>query len=393
MYVRFNRAWLPYILGSLKQLMLQTTWQTDDPATLNLQQELAGQILYEFSLASFDKFCDPCEGDFDVTSLCENLRIHDGKIQAMCCGEWTDIPGQEGINIGGPTQPGSGSPQPTPGGGCQDYHAVFAANSQWLIPTLVNSGDVLTFSNASGAGHDGSISPWNCPDGSTFLAGACVGVGGTSGGDPAPTINHMRLIVNINGTWYPADSGSITVPGGVSGAAAYVQVNDSVLSDNSGNYALDINVCNNTATRYSHLFNFALGPQGWAVPGTLGAGWSAGKFNGLNSAFVNENRIYLCLPGGAAVDKITAHVNIEHVEAGSIYFESYATCPPSGAASTLYTQGLPGNSTADQNAIVPAPVTLPGGALAIQLDCPGTLATAYNEILSVTLEGPGTDPF
>lgn len=38
-------SWLPYIRGSLKQLLLQTTWDTSDPAVLNIiQQQVFGLI-------------------------------------------------------------------------------------------------------------------------------------------------------------------------------------------------------------------------------------------------------------------------------------------------------------------------------------------------------------
>lgn len=272
LYFRFNKAWLPYVLGALKQLMLQTTWDTNNPDTLNLQQMQAGQILYEFSIASGNLWCKPDGYEIDMSSVCEALRWHDGKLQGLCCGEWTDIVGQDGALLGGPEQHGEGAPQPQPGGGCQTYHAQFAANSQYLVPTIVNAGDVVTFSNAKGAGHDGAVGVWNCPNGQTFFGNACVGVGGPQTGDPATAVDHMALVAKIGATWYPAFSGAVTVPGGVSNAQIVIQANDTPLSDNSGSYALDVEVCNNAATMWTHTFNFALADAGATKP--IHAGWT-----------------------------------------------------------------------------------------------------------------------
>lgn len=332
------------------------------------------------------------ESEYEM-ALCEQLRLQDGKLQALCCGEWTDIPGQEGVTLDGPTQPGSGSPQPAAGGGCQTYHARVNANSQWLIPTVVNTGDVLNFSGAKGAGTDGT-GIWYCPDGEVFIAGGCFGGQFTSGGDPAPAISHMRLIVKIgSSTYYPADGGSITVPAGISGANAVLQVNDASLGDNSGDYVVDVEVCNNVATRYSHTWNFATGPGAWSVAAGLSGGWVGGKFVGfLNSTALN-NRIHLCLPTGAQIDHFTVKVNIEHTLGGGVDFDTYVTCPVTTQNGNPYHQTLANGSTADQNATISAALTIPSGTHDVQIEATGETTAAYSEILSVTLEGPGTDPF
>lgn len=192
-------------------------------------------------------------------SICEQLRFHNGKLQGLCCGEWVNIDGQSTIDIGGPDQQGSGADQPT-AGECTTYHASFSAKSTYLVPTVVNAGDTLEFTNAKGAGQDGTVSPWHCPDGSQFFGGACVGVGGPFGGDPAAAINHMALIALINGTYYSASSGTITVPGGVANAEVTLQVNDSSLTDNSGSYVVDVAVCNNLPVAWQSVWDFTLTP-------------------------------------------------------------------------------------------------------------------------------------
>lgn len=46
--VCFRSEWLPYVLGALQQLILQTTWDTDDPDALNLVQARAQLLIALF---------------------------------------------------------------------------------------------------------------------------------------------------------------------------------------------------------------------------------------------------------------------------------------------------------------------------------------------------------
>lgn len=276
-----ERFYIAAFQGLLVELTYSKNWQRDGTHTAAEVSRIWQTIIDGLQMGDCVPDCPVAisESDYEM-SICEQLRFHNGKLQGLCCGEWTDITGQAGL-VGGPTQQGSGGQTPAPGA-CTTYHAQFAASSQYLVPALVSAGDVLTFSNANGAGQDGTVSPWHCPNGQTFFANACVGSGGTSGGDPAPAIFHMRLVALINGVYYEADSGVVTVPGGVSNAQIIIQANDSTLSDNSGSYALDIEVCNNQATINSHTFDFAVGDGGFTIeanggdPGgvyVLGAGW------------------------------------------------------------------------------------------------------------------------
>lgn len=45
-------SWLPYIRGALAQLLLQATWDTDDPAALNLVQARAATLISMFDECS-----------------------------------------------------------------------------------------------------------------------------------------------------------------------------------------------------------------------------------------------------------------------------------------------------------------------------------------------------
>lgn len=52
--VSFSRAWLPYVLGAMTQLMLQTTWLTDDPDEFRLVQEQASTLIAMFAEQGYD---------------------------------------------------------------------------------------------------------------------------------------------------------------------------------------------------------------------------------------------------------------------------------------------------------------------------------------------------
>jgi len=201
------------------------------------------------------------DDEFMIRQNPDNPCLLENSVNGVDWCVWADL-----SLCSGTKQPGNGAPQPTPGGGCANYKGALNANGQYLVPTVVSAGDTVEFSNLQGAGSGSGIS-WHCPDGSLFFAGACVGgTGATDGGDPAPTIDHMAIIFQIGATWYNANDGTITVPGGVSNAQIFVQVNDSDLTDNFGDYVFDVQVCNNQTPAWSKTFNFALGGlQGWVV--------------------------------------------------------------------------------------------------------------------------------
>lgn len=184
------------------------------------------------------------------------------------------------------SQPGGGAQQPAPGGGQACYHAQMTASNKWLLPTLVNAGDVIQITNAKGAASDGTV-VWYCPNGAVFQLGACFGSGSTSGGDPLNTSPHMTLLAKINGVYYNVYNTSLTVPGGVSAASVEFQVNDSNLADNYGDLTWDVCITNNAAATWTHTFDYTVTDGAFApisvtvgVPGiyTPGVGWTHGDF-------------------------------------------------------------------------------------------------------------------
>lgn len=187
-----------------------------------------------------------------------------------------------------PAQPGAGSEQPAPGGGCATYRAHLTAEGQWLLPTLVSSGDTIQLVNPIGATNDGGDLRWWCPDGIQFIGNVCVGAIVLNAADPIPTAGHMSIIALIDGIFYPLGTTIFTVPAGVSNARAVLQVNDSGLSNNKGSIDFGITVCNNQAGTWTHTSNYVIGQDGW-LPIATGVGPGAVYTPGVGFEDTEDN--------------------------------------------------------------------------------------------------------
>lgn len=147
---------------------------------------------------------------------------------------------------GGSQQPGQGEGTP---GACYDYFITLRANDRWHCPVAVIGGDIITVDGESGAWFDGNgLAPaWRCADGSLFVLGACTLPGATDSGDPAPTVDHMRIIGNLpeytTTPYFDMFDTVYTVPTSVPDGEFFLQANDSDLSDNQGSINLHVQVC------------------------------------------------------------------------------------------------------------------------------------------------------
>lgn len=178
--------------------------------------------------------------------------------------------------LGVPPQIGDGAEQPRPGGGQACYNGELQANGLWLLPAVVNTGDTLDITSALGAGTDGGAGIWYCPNGNTFVAGQCLALtGGLAAGDPASTVNHMRLVWNINGSYYDAMGGPLTVPSSVVNAQVTLQVNDSAIANNSGSYQFTVCVTNNQASTWISVLDFTSNSYSSVIATTFGT-WVSG---------------------------------------------------------------------------------------------------------------------
>lgn len=261
-YIGVNCAWIPMIAGALTQLLLQSTWATSDPAALNLVQQRVFDLISLFNCATaptIDHFKLGTSGPSEELMIRQNPTnpcLLESSIDGV---EWCPFADLSKC-FGAPPQPGAGTPQPTPGGGCRQYHGQLNANGKWILPAPVNTGDTIEFLNGDGATNDGADLEWYCPDGSQFFAGGCIENGHTDGSDPLPSANHMSVIALIDSTYYSLTGGILTVPSGHTNAQVILQVNDDDLGDNSGQIAFDIQLCNNLPGSFTHVFDFTTSP-------------------------------------------------------------------------------------------------------------------------------------
>lgn len=329
--VTFNKSYIPYIVGALQQLLLQSTWSTNDLNAIDLQQMRVFDLIYLFSVAQ------PCVtptvhsgigGDFMplIRQNPANSCILEGSFDNITWVTIMDV--SKCQNFG--TNPGAGTPQPVPGGGSVKNCYALDANSILSIGIPVSTGDVITL-DISGSGWDGvevDFGPlYRCPDGKQYLAGICTGFQRTDGSDPVPSAYHMSTVISIAGTFYSImPNVPFTVPSGVSNVTPFIQVNDSSLANNQGSYQVCITVVNNAVTSWCMEFNFELGTFGW-LSNAAGAGalWNAGEgwSNDPSQNSGQDTQIYISFPS---------------TEITSISFD-YAwdgTCPGGSSIMSIY---------------------------------------------------------
>lgn len=267
-----SSEWLPYVLGALAVLCRRETyygdqadiefsveqanhilagWRDECPMTIQFQQTTP--CLLEYSLDGGTTWTGMYNGQ-----LCINENIADGTLAA-----------------GTTANPSS----PVTPGGCTEYHIQVSEQTDFVLPTTVSAGDVITVSDVSGAWADGWLGNfWYCYDGSVFLLGVCIsGSNPAKSGDPLTTGQHMQLVCKIGSTYYDALGGAITVPSGVSNELiSFLPNNGSARSGGTGVVKALVTVCANAHWCYD--FDFTTGDGGftnydWTASYVAGVGW------------------------------------------------------------------------------------------------------------------------
>jgi hypothetical protein len=177
--------------------------------------------------------------------------------------------------------------QPGPGGDipaneCQNYTLVLQANQRLLLPVGVQGGNRITVTGQAGGASDGTSS-WNCPDGTPYILGACIGSAGHAGGDPSPVAYHMALLALVDGIYYDVstDGSGFLVPDGTVLTSLEFVVNDDDISNNSGSYSFTVEVCNTPTATWTHDFDFTVSDGNWTAyvnnaVYSAGVGWRNG---------------------------------------------------------------------------------------------------------------------
>jgi len=347
--VCFRREWLPYVIGSLQQLLLQSTWATTDSDVLNQAQAQAQELI-----AQFIQGCD-------TSGNCRVEAADEGLIDSMirqnpdnCSQLQVSV---DGINwcefadfsscIAGQTVQDRGPGQLGPG---QRYDTCITLYGRdvWVLPVPVSAGDVITVTNVTGAWSDGTLL-YKCPDGTPYVLGVCVGAKGHSAGDPSATLYHMALILNINGVWYDPLAGPITVPAGVTNITAYMQANDVTLTDNQGSIGFCLSLLKSSiaANTWQHIFDFTTGQHGWRVAG--GGVYVAGQGFSTTDAAIGggayERSVYIGLDGANILPATYTYVEFD-------FAATFGTFAYGGAAASPEFIDMPNGTT--RKSVTPA---------------------------------------
>jgi hypothetical protein len=384
-HVPKNLYHMAAFFGQMWELTRWYNWAKDDAHTAIEVAEVWKRIYTQIRQSTCESpstALDVIEDGMNTRIVCDGGKTY-FEVQVCACPDtWLRLANADQLTNG--TQPGAGSPQPPPGGGTQQYCSKLDANGKFLIPTVISTGDTITIDSASGAGQDGPLDFWRCPDGSTFFAGACVGSGAPVSGDPVPSSNHMSLIIGIGSTFYAATIGTpFTVPSGITNQQAFIQVNDDDLGDNSGSYNICVTVKNNSVGTWSHDFDFTVSDGGFTsiVGGSSDAAtWVPGQ-GWVYSVFAVANAFYL--------KRAVASTNF-----GSANFDAIFTSTRTGGGYELNFSGLnswpslaPGSG--HFSAVLGASFT----EGSIYCNGCGVSAGGTVTVTHAHFEGDGTDPF
>jgi hypothetical protein len=405
--VQFNYKWCQVIVGSLSQLLLNTTWNVDDLNALAAIQEDVFDLMAAFCANPLPAGFTPntgAEGDEDIMlrqnpdNPCQLQTSVDG---INWC-TWADLSKCQ-MQTG---QQGAPAPQPAPNGGCQTYHVILPANQTYLLPTVVNPGDTLEISNLKGASNDGTLSPWYCGDGNLFFAGLCDGSSTTQPSDPVNTSPHLSLIAKAGGLAFPVLGGVISI--GAVGAFQNLifQVNDSILSDNSGTLEFDATICNEQSGSFTHVFNFQTDNGSW-VPlhytpcspadealWVAGAGWEAvfvdcgiatGTYHiiDLQRSFAARVITSIQVEFAISLGTVTGTGDEDHIVGNLLGVQQFdqstlITAPPSSPWLWTGSDNIDKIDVRLLSGFVAGSSTDPGGSVVVS---------------KITVSGQGTDPF
>lgn len=243
------------------------------------------------------------------------LRINPDKcwiIQRECSpGEWVDwFDARCGI-------PGA-IEQPTNGtallpGECREWDVTLSANQKWLVPVAVSEGDLLQVTGASGGWNDGTAA-WYCPTGQHYGLGACGGNEAAHMGDLLMSVNHMRLLMNVDGLYVDGYNAIYPVQPGVSDGQVEFLPNDGSLGDNSGTISFHVKLCKQEAapTLINITYPFGSGPstvtpgQYITVRSGCCGGGGAGSY-GVNPLFDQDVKMTVISSSGFAITPCSGH--------------------------------------------------------------------------------------
>lgn len=144
----------------------------------------------------------------------------------------------------GSRQPGEGGvAQP---GFCKLYQVTLHANGMWVAPIPIEANYTISVRGVTGMTQDGTFNNfWRNGEGKRVVLGIVENQNLTDPSDPDPALRHQRLIMRYNGQVFDGYNVEHEV-GAIAGAHELrLQINDSVLPDNSGDLQFEVEICNN----------------------------------------------------------------------------------------------------------------------------------------------------
>jgi hypothetical protein len=238
------------------------------------------------------RHCEPTkviqEDDFDMGCLCEQLRFQNGKLQALCCGVWTDVDGQSdnGSTAGSANQP---SPAGTVvAGDCYSGTFTVDAVSGLKIPVPLVGGMTIQLTNMKGmwSGDLAITAAWHCPNGNVNVLGNCSLPGFV---DPSnsfiPTSLFMCVVLvlvtsGVESYIDLSDGMTHTIPSGTLASEAYLAPNHNDAANNKGEITVDMSICapvpTPPATTWCYTMDFSLSDYGWVVSAGSGGHYVSG---------------------------------------------------------------------------------------------------------------------
>lgn len=383
--VQFSKSWLPYILGALYQLYLQSTWDTTDEQILTNTQSRV-YILLDLFMAGVT-----CGGTMEIAA-CDDpdcgIKWRNGPTDEWTCinlgGCIADIVGI-GIDnaiTDGLLGQGTISQPPTerpPTGECKTYHVQLAPGAKWHAPQAVIGGDTIHITNAQGAWSIGELA-WYCPDGNRYLLGTCDATLQThvAGDLLNPGAFHMALIGLIGSTYFDPQTGSYAIPSSVPLSDLFIMANTNLTSTPSGQIEFDVEICSGGA--WSHTIDMNSGLDSWSIYLSYGS-WDGTK--------------WVATSGGGSTWALYVGYLLP-TNAASTYSSVVAVATNGSATDNirLYNTGLfSGTVLATGNC--PQGMTFPANHHGGKWLCisPDSNANVQGTLTSVTIYGYGTNPF
>jgi len=393
-----DRKWKPYLIGLLKTLLIDRTWETDE-----IRASGEASLLLEEILLADDCEIPPLGGEGDDCMGC-CIRVENGVIQTLNCGVWTDVPGGDiKAIVNGTSQPAGGTPQPGPAE-CVDFAGSVQYGGRYLLPYPVSTGDVITLQRVEGATSDYTFTQllWRCGDGNLFLGSVCVD--GSSIIDslaPMPTAPQQALI-GFDGTNYYDFSAAasfvpvtVTIPSGISNQNFTFLVNDEV-TFGSGNLSFGGSFCkaNPNVERFTHVFDLRTSLSGFNITVVGGASPLAAWIAGVGVQVTNPSGVsgQGSQRAGMLTPRTLNNVNLRMI----------GTCSPDvGGHNGVYNMptsdymkgtpveayGPPGDGSVDYNHDFASPCD----AFMVEFDA--TTVPSTSTLEQIIISADGSDPF